>query len=198
MYSPTAKFIPPIGERLAVVHKLSMRGETIDEEAIWDGTEWTRCKTEEKLPLTYYYLWRRMESTIAPLIALVKAAKRVYIIGNGGSYANAVHMANDLLACGIKAYTMDSATLTASANDFGYETVFSRWIDTVGEAGDLLVAMSGSGKSPNILNAIGTAHMKEMIVYRIFGNERGEDMQTSEENQIKIGHDLMRALRAGV
>ena len=129
------------------------------------------------------------------LISLVKAAKRVYLIGNGGSHSNAVHICNDLLACGIKAYTLDPATLTASANDYGYETVFSRWLNVVGERGDLLIAMSGSGKSPNILNAIGTAHFKEMTVYRIFGNERGEDMQQAEEAQIRIGHDIMRALK---
>ena len=131
------------------------------------------------------------------LISLVKAAKRVYLIGNGGSHSNAVHICNDLLACGIKAYTLDPATLTASANDYGYETVFSRWLNVVGERGDLLIAMSGSGKSPNILNAIGTAHFKEMTVYRIFGNERGEDMQQAEEAQIRIGHELMRGLRNG-
>ena len=129
------------------------------------------------------------------LISLVKAASRVYLIGNGGSAANAIHICNDLLACGIRAYTLDPATLTASANDFGYETVFSRWISTVGEPGDLLIAMSGSGKSPNILAAIRAAKFCGMTVYRIFGNERCENMQEAEEAQIRIGHELMRALK---
>jgi len=129
------------------------------------------------------------------LISLVNAAKRVYLIGNGGSYSNAVHLCNDLLACGVRAYTLDAATLTASANDYGYETVFSRWIRTVGEPGDLLIAMSGSGKSENILGACAVAEGQGITVYRIFGNERGENMQQAEEAQIKIGHELMRALR---
>lgn len=129
------------------------------------------------------------------LISLVKAASRVYLVGNGGSHANCVHVCNDLLACGIRAYTLDPATLTASANDYGYETVFSRWIATVGEPGDLLIAMSGSGKSPNILAAIRAAEFCGMTVYKIFGNERGEDMQQAEEAQIAIGHQLMRELR---
>ena len=129
------------------------------------------------------------------LISLIRCAPHVYIVGNGGSYANAVHIANDLLACGIKAYTLDPATLTASANDYGYETVFARWISTVGEPGDLLIAMSGSGKSPNILAAIRAAEYCGMTVYRIFGNERGEDMQQAEEAQINIGHQLMRGLK---
>jgi D-sedoheptulose 7-phosphate isomerase len=130
------------------------------------------------------------------LLDKIKAARRIYLIGNGGSYANAVHICNDLLAQGIKAYTLDPATLTASANDYGYETVFARWLRVVGEEGDLLIAMSGSGRSPNILNAIATAESLGMVVHRIFGNERGENMQQAEEAQLVIGHMLMGELRA--
>ena len=129
------------------------------------------------------------------LVERVRRAKRVYIVGNGGSYANAVHACNDLLMCGIKAFTLDPASLTASANDHGYETVFSRWLDVVGEPGDLLIAFSGSGKSPNILNAVALAEAKGMDVHREFGAEQGFDMQASEERQIWLGHELMRALR---
>lgn len=129
------------------------------------------------------------------LIEKVRAAKRVFIIGNGGSYANASHIANDLLACGIKASTMDAAALTAAANDFGYETVFSRWISTVGEEGDLLIALSGSGTSSNILKALEIAKIKGMETHLETDYLRSLDMQESEEAQIKVGHDLMRALR---
>jgi len=128
------------------------------------------------------------------LLDLVRAAKRVYLIGNGGSYANAVHIANDLLACGIKAYTLDPATLTASANDHGYETVFARWLYTVGEPGDLLIALSGSGRSKNILAGITAAERRGMTIWREFGADKGMDMQKSEEWQIFVGHELMRGL----
>src|SRR5688572_17465813 len=89
----------------------------------------------------------------------VKQAKRVYICGNGGSAANAIHMANDLILCGIRAHPLvaDVSTLTAIANDFGYEHVFSRQLRVYGEPGDLLIAMSGSGNSPNILEALKAA-----------------------------------------
>ena len=133
-------------------------------------------------------------SDISHLVDLIRRSAHVFLVGNGGSWANALHMANDLLACGVRAYTLDPATLTASANDYGYETVFARWIETVGEPEDLLIAMSGSGKSPNILNAISAAEARGMTVYRIFGNERGEDMQQAEESQIKICHQLRAAL----
>jgi D-sedoheptulose 7-phosphate isomerase len=129
------------------------------------------------------------------LLEEVKKAKRVYLIGNGGSYANAFHMANDLASCGVKAHVLEPSTLTAWANDHGYENVFLMQIETYGEAGDLLIAMSGSGQSTNILKACAEAERKGMTVWKIFGNERGEDMQRAEESQVNIGHDLMRSLR---
>jgi D-sedoheptulose 7-phosphate isomerase len=127
----------------------------------------------------------------------VRKANRVFIIGNGGSYANAVHMANDLLSVGVKAFTLDPASLTASANDFGYETVFSRWLKVVGEPGDLLIALSGSGTSKNILNALDTANEIGMRYHLVTRYLTDLDMQESEEEQIRLGHEVMKELRAG-
>jgi D-sedoheptulose 7-phosphate isomerase len=121
-------------------------------------------------------------------------AGRVYVIGNGGSHANAMHLCNDLLACGIRAYTIDLSTLSALANDEGWEHAYALWLTTVGEQGDLLIALSGSGKSPNILNAVDVASKIGMMVHRIFGNERGEDMQEAEEMQLTIGHQARACL----
>ena len=129
------------------------------------------------------------------LFERVKEAPRTYIIGNGGSYANAVHICNDLLSVGVRAFTLDPATLTASANDYGYETVFARWLSVVGERGDLLIALSGSGKSANILKACEEAERIGMYVHREFGIGKGFDMQAAEEYQVFLGHELMRALR---
>lgn len=128
------------------------------------------------------------------LIELVREAPRTYIIGNGGSYANAAHIANDLLGRGIRAYTLDAATLTAFANDHGYYQSFKRWIEVVGEPGDLLIALSGSGKSPNILLAVEAAERRGMKVWREFGAAKNLGMQDAEEEQIHIGHDLYRQL----
>lgn len=120
---------------------------------------------------------------------------RVYIIGNGGSYANAMHIANDLLSCGVRAHSMDPATLTAFANDHGYEMAFEMWIRVMGEPGDHLVALSGSGKSPNILRAIWAAEQIGMQVHREFGAAKNLGMQDAEEDQIHTGHNWLRALR---
>ena len=133
--------------------------------------------------------------TISSLIERVRKAKHVYLVGNGGSWANSVHIANDLLSCGVRAFAMDPATLTAFANDHGYYKAFALWIETVGEAGDLLIALSGSGKSPNILLAVEAAEKIGMDVYREFGEAQGYDMQSAEEHQLFLGHELMRALK---
>ena len=129
------------------------------------------------------------------LVAKIRRAKKVLLIGNGGSYANAAHIANDLISVGIKAFTVDPATLTAAANDHGWYQGFVRWIKAVGERGDLLIALSGSGKSPNILMACEEAERIGMEVHKEFGAAQGFDMQASEERQIWLGHELMRVFR---
>ena len=125
----------------------------------------------------------------------VRKAKRTYIIGNGGSYANAVHICNDLLSVGVKAYTLDPASMSAIANDFGWENVFSRWIVTVGEAGDLLVALSGSGTSRNVINALVEAEKIGMETMLVTDYLRTRDMQQSEEDQLVFGHEAMKCLK---
>lgn len=133
--------------------------------------------------------------TTSSLIELVRKAKRVYIAGNGGSSANAAHICNDLETCGIRAHVMNEATKSAWENDYKHEDVFAKWINLHGEPGDLLIALSGSGKSPNILNAVSAALAKGMEVHMEFGASQGFDMQASEERQIWLGHELMRGLR---
>lgn len=125
----------------------------------------------------------------------VRAARRVFVIGNGGSAANAWHICNDLEAAGVRAYAINPATYSATANDYGHEFVFSRWIELHGEEGDLLIAMSGSGKSKNILNAIDSANRIGMGVHVIFGAPLGQDMQSAEEHQLHLGHEVMKWLK---
>ena len=125
----------------------------------------------------------------------IRAAGKIMLIGNGGSFANAMHIANDLLSCGIPAFTMDPATFSAFANDHGYYTAFEKWVSICGRKGDLLIALSGSGKSPNILKACEEAERIGMDVYRLFGAELGQDMQTAENHQLVVGHEVMKALR---
>lgn len=143
--------------------------------------------------------------------AIIKA-NRVYLCGNGGSAANALHIANDLFACGVKAHALvaDVSTLTAIANDHGYENVFSKQVSTFGEKGDLLICLSGSGKSPNILKALEAAVAKEMETWLVTGDYHtetpihakhilrwGANMQNAEDAQVHMGHSIMRYMLMG-
>lgn len=140
----------------------------------------------------------------------IRVAKRVYLCGNGGSAANAIHIANDLISCGIKAHalTADVSTLTAIANDYGYEYVFSRQLFVFGEPGDLLIVLSGSGNSQNIVNALLQAEQIGMNSWAIVGNSKSaaakcarnimvteNDMQISEEAQLVLGHTITKWLK---
>ena len=126
----------------------------------------------------------------------VRRAGKVLLIGNGGSSATAAHICNDLESCGIRAYVMNEATKSAWENDHGHENVFARWVNLHGDSIDLLIALSGSGKSENVLKAVAAAEARGMDVHREFGAAQGLDMQQAEEAQLRLGHDLMRALRA--
>lgn len=136
-----------------------------------------------------------MSDSAEVVTAAVRSARRVYLIGNGGSYANAVHVCNDFLSVGVRAYVLDPATLTAIGNDHGYDEVFARWLSVVGEPDDLLIALSGSGRSPNIVRAIEQARAIGMKAILVTDYLLTMDMQRSEEGQIEIGHAVMKALR---
>lgn len=104
--------------------------------------------------------------------------KMVFICGNGGSAANAEHFATDLFKKGVKAHCLssNSSILTMIANDYGYENTFSLQLSTYARPGDLVVLISCSGTSPNIVKARG---MKLEFI-EIFGGEGSyEDMESA-------------------
>ena len=134
---------------------------------------------------------------ISILLAKIRKARRVYLVGNGGSYANAEHIANDLLSVGVRAFAINAPFLSAAANDYGYEFSFSRWVRIVGESGDLLIALSGSGTSRNVLKALEVAQDCGMETWLVTDYLKTRDMQQSEEDQVSLGHELMRRLKNG-
>ena len=137
----------------------------------------------------------------------IRDYRQVFLCGNGGSAANATHIANDLISVGIRAHslTADVATLTAIANDFDYASVFARQLSVLADKGDLLVLLSGSGCSPNIVNAGAIGKHLGMYVLGIFGNfkapnaavhcteweQAGLTMQAAEEYQLVWGHQWL-------
>ena len=102
-----------------------------------------------------------------------KNGKHLFFIGNGGSAAIASHMTADYMKNGrMKTISLyDSSVITCFGNDYGYEHIFSRSLKHLGENGDLLVAISSSGNSPNIVNAIQTAKENGMKVVTLSGFE---------------------------
>lgn len=109
--------------------------------------------------------------------ATISRGRTVFFAGNGGSAAEAQHFATELVgryrvdraALPAIALSADATTLTAVANDYGFARVFSRAIEALGRRGDLLVAMSTSGRSPNVLAAVAAARARGMRVIGMTG-----------------------------
>jgi len=107
---------------------------------------------------------------------------KILVAGNGGSAADAQHLAGELVsrfyfdrpALSAIALTTDSSILTAIGNDYGYDDVFSRQIQAHGRAGDVFIAISTSGNSPNILKAITTAKALGLTVIGLTGRGGGK------------------------
>ena len=116
------------------------------------------------------------------LINTLKQGGKVLLCGNGGSAADCQHIAAEFVvryekkrqAMAAIALTTDTSILTAHANDYDFETVFSRQVDALGNAKDCLIAISTSGTSKNILRAVEAAKAKGMMVIGLTGGEGGE------------------------
>ena len=114
------------------------------------------------------------------IIALANGHK-LLICGNGGSAADAQHMAAELVGRFIKdrpalsaiALTTDTSALTAIANDYGYDEVFSRQVEGLCRKGDVLIAISTSGNSRNVLKAVDAAHIVGSSVIGLLGKSGG-------------------------
>ncbi len=142
---------------------------------------------------------------------------QVFICGNGGSAANAMHLSNDLFygaakgkGRGIRAHalTANQPLVTCLANDLSYGEVFSLQLELLADPGDLLIVLSGSGNSPNVLNALKKAKEMKLSSVALLGYSGGaalemadisvhvpvHDMQISEDMQLIIGHALMQWL----
>ncbi len=116
------------------------------------------------------------------LIATLKQGGKILLCGNGGSAADCQHIAAELVvqyqknrqALAAIALTTDSSILTAHANDFGFATVYSRQIEAIANEKDCLIAISTSGRSINILNAVEAARLKGLSVIGLTGRDGGK------------------------
>lgn len=122
-----------------------------------------------------------IESAAQGLVEVLKGGGKVLTAGNGGSAAEAMHMAEELLGRfrgnrrslpGI-ALTADGTVLTCIGNDFGYDDLFRRQVEGLGQPGDLLVLFSSSGRSLNLLRAAAEAKARGMRVMTLLGRDGG-------------------------
>ena len=128
------------------------------------------------------------------LINAFKSGNKVLSCGNGGSMCDAMHFAEELSGRfreNRKALpalaNADASHISCVANDYGYEFIFSRYLEALGNKGDVLLAISTSGNSPNVLNAIATAKEKGMFVIGLTGKDGGK-MATLCDVEIRAPH----------
>ena len=135
----------------------------------------------------------------------VKNGSKILWCGNGGSAADAQHMATELMgglrdhdrpAIASIALTTDSSFLTAWSNDTDFNTIFSRQLDGLGKAGDVLVAISTSGNSENIVQAVEKAKAMDMVVIILTGQSGGK-LGDKGEVVIRIPSDDTQRIQEG-
>lgn len=124
---------------------------------------------------------RALDAAARMIGATFKLGRKILIIGNGGSAADAQHMAaeftgrfkHDRQALPAIALTTDTSALTAISNDYGFDQVFSRQVRALGAQGDILIAISTSGNSQNVLNAVKMANERGMLTISLTGGDGG-------------------------
>ena len=128
---------------------------------------------------------------------------KILACGNGGSAADAQHFAAELVnrfemerpPLAAVALTTDSSVLTSISNDYEFVQIFSKQISALGQAGDVLLAISTSGNSPNILAAITTAHEREMRVVALTGKGGGKVAELLTQNDVHVCAPIDRTAR---
>jgi len=161
--------------------------------------------------------WAPVEQLAHDLLDCWRTGRQVFLAGNGGSGGNANHLANDLLypvsktpGSGIRVHSLaaNPAILSCLANDEGYDRVFSMQLAVLAREGDVLIVLSGSGNSANIIKALEEARIIGMTSYAVLGYSGGkaksladvpihfrvDDMQIAEDAQMIVGHMLLQWL----
>lgn len=173
--------------------------------------------TKEKM-LNNPVLLETINQVVDQVTTAFQKGKRVYFCGNGGSAADAQHLAaefsgrfyTDRKALPAEALHCNTSYLTAVANDYGYDVVYSRMIDGIGEAGDVLIGLSTSGNSINIMKAFEVAKAKGIITVAFTGESGGKmkdlarylinvpsgDTPRIQESHITIGHIICQLVEA--
>ena len=161
--------------------------------------------------------WNNVSLLAESIYECWRENRRIFICGNGGSAGNAIHLANDFLygiakktgkGAKISSLCENSAVITCLANDVGYQYIFSEQLAVQAQRKDILIVLSGSGNSSNIINVLKKAKEIDVNSFAILGFDGGEclklanhsihfeinDMQISEDLQLIVGHMVMQWL----
>lgn len=157
----------------------------------------------------------KLELVAEACIQCMRNGGKVLLAGNGGSAADAQHIAGEFVSRfafdrpGLPAIalTTDTSILTAIGNDYGYENLFARQVQAHGQAGDLFLGYSTSGKSPNILSAFKEARERGLICVGLAGNRGGPmrelcdyllEVPSSDTPKIQEGHLVLGHILCGL
>ena len=162
--------------------------------------------------------WAEVEILSESILEAWRNRRQLFLCGNGGSAGNAIHLANDFLygianqisgpGMKVEALAANSAVLTCLANDVGYSEIYAEQLLAKADAGDLLIVLSGSGDSSNVIRALEVGNSIGMKTFAILGYTGGRcrelaqvpihfevnDMQISEDIQLIVGHMCMQWL----
>lgn len=130
------------------------------------------------------------------LIKLIKKARFIWIAGNGGSASTAEHFTTDLVKKGYPAICLNSNTsvMTMIANDYGYSEIFSKQLQVLGDDPDLLITISCSGTSENIVRAIEASGNMMKYKFETFKEARLTDFGLLEDKHLAFAHKVAKAL----
>lgn len=160
-------------------------------------------------------LLNRVEEAAQACIEAMRQGNKILLAGNGGSAADAQHIAGEFVSRfafdrpGLPAIalTTDTSILTAIGNDYGYEKLFARQVQAHAQKGDVFIAYSTSGKSPNVIAALREAKQRELICIGMTGN-RGGPMQelcdyylnvpSADTPKIQEGHAVLGHILCGL
>ena len=136
----------------------------------------------------------RIEEAASAMASSVKRGGKIISCGNGGSHCDAMHFAEELTGKyrdarkAIPAICIsDASHITCVGNDYGYDAIFSRYLEALGNKGDVLLAISTSGNSANVLNAVKTAQEKDMKVVALTGKDGGK-LGPLADVEIRVAH----------
>jgi len=151
----------------------------------------------------------------AVCVSTLRAGGKLLFMGNGGSAADSQHLAGEMVSRfsfdrpGLPAFalTVDSSVITAIANDYGYDRLFSRQVEAVGRSGDVLFGISTSGRSPNVLAGLRVAREMELVTVGMTGNSGGDitaivdhliEIPSSSTPKIQEGHIIVGHIICGL